>query len=73
MLRILYPALSVGLALGATLTARAALADGRDHDRDDRQPRRAVPEISAKHAGAALALVIGGTAVVLGRRRRKVA
>jgi uncharacterized protein (TIGR03382 family) len=37
------------------------------------RPARAVPEINGKHAGGAVALVLGGVAVVLGRRRRKIA
>ena len=62
-------------AFAALLTTGTALAS--DHGDDDRghrpAPARTVPEISGKYAGAALALVLGGAAVVLGRRRRKVA
>jgi hypothetical protein len=67
-------------AFAALLTTGTALAkdhgddDHGDHDRGHRPaPARTVPEISGKYAGAALALVLGGAAVVLGRRRRKVA
>src|SRR5688572_14593849 len=42
----------------------------RNEKKADRQSR-AVPEINAQHAGAAVALVAGGIAVALGRRRRE--
>jgi hypothetical protein len=42
----------------------------RNEKKADRRSR-AVPEINAQHAGAAVALVAGGIAVALGRRRRE--
>jgi LPXTG-motif cell wall-anchored protein len=56
---------AVGLALSVSALAGTALAGPRDH-----KPVR-VPEINGAFAGAGLALVLGGAAVVLGRRRRK--
>jgi hypothetical protein len=62
---------STALLLGVLCTSGSALAGPRHHhDDDDYVPSRAVPEISAKYAGAAFVLVVGGVAVVLGRRRR---
>jgi hypothetical protein len=60
----------------AMLTPEHALAaDGRQRGPSKGVPKaekrsRAVPEINAQHAGTAVALVAGGIAVVLGRRRR---
>jgi hypothetical protein len=67
------------LFLGVLLTAGSAgAADGHERgdrgDRGDREDRHggfmSVPELNAKTGGAALALVLGGAAVVLGRRKR---
>ena len=55
------------LALGLLVTSASAFADDHGHGKPT-----AVPEINAKYAGAALVLVLGGAAVVLGRRRRAV-
>jgi hypothetical protein len=63
MSKSLFTSLALGLALtGLTVTASA-------------RPRapRAVPEISGQHVGVGLAIVLGGAAVVLGRRRKKTA
>jgi LPXTG-motif cell wall-anchored protein len=49
-------------------TALAGTPEGYPRPR----PSSRVPEINGTYAGAALALVLGGAAVVLGRRRRKV-
>ena len=58
---------TLGLVLGIAATSTVAMATPRP-------PKpHAVPEISTTHAGAALALILGGVAVVLGRRRRQVA
>jgi len=65
----------MGVVLGVTMVSGSALADWRNRDRGrDPQPTpREVPEISGTQAGAALTLVLGGVAVVLGRRKRKTA
>lgn len=83
MLKSFRSITAMGVVLGVTMISGSALADGRDRggdrdrdrDRDhERDPNpRAVPEISGTQAGGALTLVLGGVAVVLGRRRRKTA
>jgi hypothetical protein len=66
--------LAASLLLGTLMASSAALADRHVQTRPGgfHPPRggTAVPELNAEAAGAALALVIGGVAVVLGRRRR---
>lgn len=70
-------ALGVASALTVATVApgEAQAADGRHRGASKTVPKaekrgRAVPEIDAQHAGTAVALVAGGIAVVLGRRRR---
>ena len=62
------------------LSSAAFAADRGEHEGrgfgDDRGGGRGhmgVPELNAKTAGVALALVLGGVAVVLGRRKRSTA
>ncbi len=67
----------LGIAVGVTFSAGSALAWGRGHDgphhppQPPQPPSRQVPEISGSQMGTGLTLVLGGVAVVLGRRRRK--
>ena len=61
-----YSFATLGAILGLLVSSSTAFAKPTKHQ----PPTRAVPEINATHAGAALALVIGGAAVVLGRRRK---
>jgi hypothetical protein len=71
MVIALFP---IGAALVAVLlsVSTAAADGGREGDHEGFGGRgRAVPEISAHGAQAALALVVGGAAVVLGRRARR--
>ncbi len=62
----------IGVALGLVVSSAPAVAGpkGDHHEGHGSRVSRAVPEINATHAGAALVLVIGGAAVVLGRRRK---
>ncbi|HXK20623.1 MAG TPA: hypothetical protein VNG33_22585 [Polyangiaceae bacterium] len=48
-------------------TAWATPGNGNGHEKGG---GIAVPEIGGKHAATALALLVGGAAVILGRRRR---
>jgi len=61
------------LATSVVMSASLASADGRGKGErgDDKGNSRAVPEISAAGAPAAIAFVLGGVAVVLGRRARR--
>jgi LPXTG-motif cell wall-anchored protein len=68
MLKFLRSLPAVSLALSLGTLAGTALAGPHEHKPD--RPVR-VPEINGTIAGAGLALVLGGAAVVLGRRRRK--
>jgi hypothetical protein len=66
--------LATSLIMGTLMGTSLALADTHNSNNDFRwrptpAPKK-VPELNAEAAGAALALVIGGVAVVLGRRRR---
>jgi len=71
MLKTIRALATVGIASSMLVVTGAALADGPQRGGSDRY-HRSVPEISGTHVGAGLALVLGGAAVVLGRRRRKV-
>lgn len=76
--------LGLALAAGVLMTSTAALAGGRDRDRDDdrrghddgprdggKKPSPAsAPELAGKGAPAALALIAAGAAIVISRRRR---
>jgi len=69
------------LAAGVLVTSPAAFADGHGHDgndghghgdkgdKGDKKPA-AAPELAGKGAPAALALIAGGAAIVISRRRR---
>jgi hypothetical protein len=62
------------MAASVVLSASLASANGRgkgDRGNDKGNPHAAVPEISAAGAPAAIAFVLGGVAVVLGRRARR--
>lgn len=72
----------LGIALGVTLSAGTTLAGQHGHGGPPpppqphplpQPPSREVPEIGGTQAGAGLTLALGGLAVVLGRRRRKLA
>jgi hypothetical protein len=56
------------------MSLQPAFAD-RNHDdghgRDDQRQHTAVPELSSHGAAAGLALIAGGAAIVLGRRRSR--
>jgi hypothetical protein len=58
-----------------TVTGGAYAGPGKDHgdDDDDRRPPTPVkvPEIPASGFAAGLVVVLGGVAVVMGRRRRR--
>jgi hypothetical protein len=72
MVKSLYRSFAA-LALAAVVLVPApAHADKPEKDdKGDKGHGLAVPEISGAHAGIALALVLGGAAIVVGRRRRK--
>ena len=79
MLSRVFAALGVGLMLTGVLLvpAEAAAGDGRKRSssradgKTGHRDRRVVPEIDAQHAGTAVALVAGGVAIALGRRRQR--
>jgi hypothetical protein len=75
MLKLLSPVLAAALALGVLVTTTPASADRPKKEAKPKVTKKAkeVPEINGTHAGVGLALVLGGVAVVLGRRRRAVA
>ena len=56
------------VGIGLSLVALSGAAVAKPHEP---KAARVVPEINGAVAGAGLALVLGGAAVVLGRRRRK--
>jgi len=59
-------------AAGVLMTATAAFADGRGHGHDGgKGSPAAAPELAGKGAPAALALIAGGAAIVISRRRRQ--
>lgn len=64
--------LSGGLILSIGAAAQGRWDRSGPRGGGDGGGARAVPELNAETAGAALALVAGGVAVVLGRRRRTV-
>jgi len=57
-------------AAGVLVTSTAAFADGRGHGHEGPKPA-AAPELAGKGAPAALALIAGGAAIVISRRRRQ--
>ncbi len=67
------------LATGVLVVSTAALADGKGHGHDGPKggPKgggdkpAAAPELAGKGAPAALALIAGGAAIVISRRRRQ--
>jgi hypothetical protein len=69
MLKFIRSIAAVGIGLSSVALSGAALAGPYGHEH--RPSPRAVPEINGAVAGTGLALVLGGAAVVLGRRRRK--
>jgi hypothetical protein len=71
MVKSLYRSFAALALAAAVLVPAAAHADKPDKGDKGDKHGRAVPEISGTHAGIALALVIGGAAIVVGRRRRK--
>jgi len=58
------------LAAGILVTSTAAFAEGHGHGNGDKKPA-AAPELAGKGAPAALALIAGGAAIVISRRRRQ--
>ena len=60
------------LAAGILVTSTAAFAEGHGngHGNGDKKPA-AAPELAGKGAPAALALIAGGAAIVVSRRRRQ--
>lgn len=65
--------IALGMTLcGVTLDASAAKGDPKvkPAKKESKPKATTVPEISGQQAGAGLALVLGGAAVVLGRRRK---
>lgn len=74
--RVLFALAATALAGAVLAPGEARAADGLHRGPEKSVPRaekrgRAVPEINAQHAGTAVALVAGGIAVALGRRRRR--
>jgi hypothetical protein len=66
--------LGLFLAAGVLVTSTAALADGKGHGHDGPKgggKPAAAPELAGKGAPAALALIAGGAAIVISRRRRQ--
>lgn len=62
-------------AAGILVTSTAAFADGRGHGHEGPKgggdKPAAAPELAGKGAPAALALIAGGAAIVISRRRRQ--
>ena len=59
------------LAAGVLVSSTVALADGKAHGKDGDKKGAAAPELAGKGAPAALALIAGGVAIVVSRRRRQ--
>lgn len=74
MLKFIRLVALAGVAGGLVVAPSTASAGPKEKPvKKATKPAKDVPEINGTHAGAAIALVIGGAAVVLGRRRRSIA